>query len=169
MPIFWIFYGVFFTNFSLSVACQTQPCTLKQYSFSRDRDSMENYALFGYTFKNLTVTSHKNCFEHCAWDCRCISFNYLTTAKKDNCQLNEENKYLKPGALKRKEGYSYHEIGIDYNVKVREAKKIRCKIIRRYARFLSERLLGNSDERLLGNKRERLLGNMVRTWREVAR
>lgn len=112
---FWIVYCVIFT-----VACQIKPCTVKQYHFSRERDSVENYALCGYSFKNLTVSSHKNCFEHCAWDCRCISFNYVITANKDNCQLNEENRHLNPGALKRRDGHSYHEIGIDYNVKVRE-------------------------------------------------
>lgn len=112
---FWIVYCVIFT-----VACQIKPCTVKQYHFSRERDSVENYALCGYSFKNLTVSSHKNCFEHCAWDCRCISFNYVITANKDNCQLNVENRHLNPGALKRRDGHSYHEIGIDYNVKVRE-------------------------------------------------
>ena len=80
---------------------------------------MENHALYGYVFENLTVSNHKNCFEHCAWDCRCMSFNFVTTAKKKNCQLNEQNRYLKPGALKRTYGHSYHEIGIDYNIKVR--------------------------------------------------
>lgn len=115
--IFWIFYNVIFT-----AACQVKPCTVRQYHFSRERDSMENYALCGYSFKNLTVSSHKHCFEHCVWECRCISFNYLITARKDNCQLNEENRYLSPGALKRRDGHSYHEIGIDYNVKVRETE-----------------------------------------------
>ena len=115
--IFWIFYNVIFT-----AACQVKPCTVRQYHFSRERDSMENYALCGYSFKNLTVSSHKHCFEHCVWECRCISFNYLITATKDNCQLNEENRYLSPRALKRRHGHSYHEIGIDYNVKVRDTE-----------------------------------------------
>lgn len=113
--IFWIFYNVIFT-----AACQVKPCTVRQYHFSRERDSVENYALCGYSFKNLTVSSHKHCFEHCVWECRCISFNYLITARKDNCQLNDENRYLNPGALKRRDGHSYHEIGIDYNVEVRK-------------------------------------------------
>ncbi|XP_078350189.1 microfibril-associated glycoprotein 4-like isoform X2 [Oculina patagonica] len=115
--MFWISCGVVVTNCSSSATCQIKPCTVKQYHYSRERDSVENYALCGYSFKNLTVPSHKHCFEHCAWDCRCISFNYLITTSKENCQLNEENKFLKPGALKRRDGHSYHEIGIDYNVK----------------------------------------------------
>lgn len=146
--IFWIFCEVF-TNCSSSEACHTKPCTVKQYHFSRERDSVENYALCGYSFKNLTVPSHKHCFEHCAWDCRCISFNYLITASKENCQLNEENKHLKPGALKRRDGHSYHEIGIDYNVKVREAKTFcmsQHRSLTLITRFLSKRLLGSITE-----------------------
>ena len=81
--IFWVVYNVIFTS-----ACQMKPCTVRQYHFSRERDSVENHALCGYSFKNLTVSSHKNCFEHCAWDCRCISFNYLITANKDNCHVD---------------------------------------------------------------------------------
>ena len=40
------------------------------------------------------------------------------TSTHHNCQLNDENRHLKPGALKQMEGHSYHEIRIDYNVKV---------------------------------------------------
>jgi len=49
-----------------------------------------------------------------------VSFNYLITASHNNCQLNNENRYLKPDALKQMEGHSYHELGIDYNVKVKK-------------------------------------------------
>ena len=115
--ILWIFYEAFFTN-SLLAVCQRQQCTVKEFYFSRDRDNVDNYALCGYTFKNLTVRSHKHCFEHCASDCRCVSFNYVITTNQGNCQLNEENRYLKPDALKQMEGHSYHEIGIYYNFKV---------------------------------------------------
>lgn len=115
--IFWICSAIFVTN-SLSAACQRQRCTVRQFHFSSERDSVEDHALCGYTFKNLTVRSQKNCFEQCAWDCRCVSFNSLMTSTHHNCQLNDENRHLKPGALKQMEGHSYHEIRIDYNVKV---------------------------------------------------
>lgn len=119
--LFWVL-SVVFTSCNSSATCQTKPCTVKHYHFSKGRDSLENYALCGYSFKNLSVTSHKSCFEHCAWDCRCISFNYVISASKDNCHLNDENKHLKPEALKRRDGHSYHDIQIDYNVKVRKIK-----------------------------------------------
>ena len=115
--LFCTFYGIFFTN-GLSAACPRQQCTVKQFQFSQERDSLDNYALLGYTYKNLTVSSHKTCFEQCAWDCQCASFNYVLTANHGNCQLNEDNRFLKPGALKQLEGHSYHDIVIDYNVEV---------------------------------------------------
>ena len=116
----WILYGVFFTNYGCSQSnmCAIKPCSVKQYSFSRERNSVENHALYDHSFKNLTVQSHKDCFENCAWDCRCKSFNFVTRMKQKNCQLNEQDRYVEPGALKRTIGFSYHEIGIEYNIKV---------------------------------------------------
>ena len=142
--IFWVVYNVIFT-----AACQMKPCTVRQYHFSRERDSVENHALCGYSFKNLTVSSHKNCFEHCAWDCRCISFNYLIAANKDNCQLNDENRHLNPTALQKRDGHSYHEIGIDYNVKVREREVCLQTHSRDYA-LLGRDTAKRNDSGLLG-------------------
>lgn len=115
--LFLILCGIFVSN-NLSDACQRQQCTVKQFRFSLERDSLENYAFWGFVFKNITVSSRKHCFEQCAWDCRCVSFNYMMTVSQDNCQMNEENRYLRPGALKQIPGHSYHDIVIDYNVKV---------------------------------------------------
>ena len=116
----WILYSLFFTNYGCSQSnmCAIKPCTVKQYSFSRERNSVENHALYDHSFKNLTVQSHKDCFENCAWDCRCKSFNFVTGMKQKNCHLNEQDRYVEPGALKRIIGFSYHEIGIEYNIKV---------------------------------------------------
>ena len=58
------------------------------------------------------------CFRRCLSDCQCISFNYLTTVNQDNCELNEENKYLKPNALQAKPGIQYYDLVFDYNVVV---------------------------------------------------
>ena len=116
----WVLYSVFFTNYGCSQSnmCAIKPCSVKQYSFSRERNGVENHALYGHSFKNLTVQSHKDCFENCAWDCRCKSFNFVTGMKQKNCHLNEQDRYVEPGALKRIIGFSYHEIGIEYNIKV---------------------------------------------------
>nr|XP_058970231.1 ryncolin-1-like [Pocillopora verrucosa] len=115
----WILYSLFFTNYGCSQSnmCAIKPCSVKQYSFSRERNSVENHALYDHSFKNLTVQSHKDCFENCAWDCRCKSFNFVTRMKQKNCHLNEQDRYVEPGALKKTIGFSYHEIGIEYNIK----------------------------------------------------
>lgn len=84
---------------------------------------VENHTLSGYVFETFTVSMPVECFRKCQADCRCISFNYLTTGSQDNCKLNEENKYLKPSALERREGSQYYDLVIDYNVVVSEKKK----------------------------------------------
>ena len=80
----------------------------------------EDHALFGHVFKILTVSKAVECFRKCRSDCQCISFNYLTTVNQDNCELNEENKYLKPNALQAKQGSQYYDLIIDYIVVVRK-------------------------------------------------
>ena len=90
------------------------------FFFALGRDMVGNHALYGYAFENLSVTEAVHCFRKCRLDCRCISFNYITKeTNQSNCQLNEQNKYLKPGALKPKEGSQYYDLVIDYNVVVR--------------------------------------------------
>ncbi|KAK2567523.1 Angiopoietin-related protein 1 [Acropora cervicornis] len=103
---------------TLGKPCTRQQCTVKEIRCSQEQGSLENYALNGFAFKNTSVSSFKKCFEHCVRDCRCISFNYVNKAATghDICQLNEENRYLRPNALKQMAGYSYHDIVIDYNV-----------------------------------------------------
>lgn len=81
-----------------------------------------NHMLAGYVFETLTVSMPVECFRKCQANCRCISFNYVATGSQDNCELNEENKYLKPSALKRREGGQYYDLVIDYNVAVGETK-----------------------------------------------
>ncbi|XP_078351192.1 uncharacterized protein LOC144635940 [Oculina patagonica] len=86
------------------------------YYFTTGRNMVEDHSLFGHVFKTFTVSMPVECFRKCRSDCQCISFNYLTTVNQDNCELNEENKHLKPNALQNKEGSQYYDLVIDYNV-----------------------------------------------------
>lgn len=117
--IFCFLLCFFFTQ-TWGKTCTRQQCTVKEIRCSQEQGSLENYALNGFAFKNISVSSFKKCFEHCARDCRCISFNYVNKAAAghDLCQLNEENRYLRHNELKQMAGYSYHDIVIDYNVEV---------------------------------------------------
>ena len=51
----------------------------------------------------------------------------MTHFNQDNCQLNEENRYLKPGALIPMEGSQYYDLGIIYHAEVKS--KALLKII----------------------------------------
>ena len=92
------------------------------FYFATGRNMVDNHRLFGYVFETLTVSMPVECFRKCQADCRCISFNYLTTASQENCELNEENKNTKPSALKPRDGGQYYDLIIDYNVVVSETK-----------------------------------------------
>ena len=87
------------------------------YYFATGRNMVEDHSLSGYVFKTFTVTMPVQCFRKCRSDCRCISFNYITV-NQDNCELNEENKYLKPNAIRLKEGSQNYDLVINYNVVV---------------------------------------------------
>ncbi|KAL9989534.1 hypothetical protein ACROYT_G004096 [Oculina patagonica] len=77
----------------------------------------DGYALVGHAFENVSVAGVLNCYQTCQPNCRCISFNFLTNVQQDNCQLNEENRHLKPGALMPLRGSQYYDVVIDYSVK----------------------------------------------------
>ncbi|KAJ7379796.1 hypothetical protein OS493_012542 [Desmophyllum pertusum] len=107
----------------LGVSCTQSSCHGNflpgGFYFAAGRNMVENHWLSGYVFETLTVSLPVQCFRKCRSNCRCISFNYLTTVNQpDNCELNEENKYLKPDALQPKEGSQYYDLVIDYNVVV---------------------------------------------------
>ena len=78
----------------------------------------EGYALVGYVFQNVSLPRALSCYQTCQSSCRCISFNFLTNVNQDNCQLNEENRHLKPGALIPMEGSQYYDLVMEYSVKV---------------------------------------------------
>ena len=88
------------------------------FSFAIGRNMVDGYALLGHVFENVSVAGVIHCYHTCQPNCRCISFNFLTTVNQDNCQLNSENKHLKPGALVRMEGSYYYDLVIKYNLKV---------------------------------------------------
>lgn len=109
------------------VSYSEPPCHDNRYLpggfyFATGRNMVDNHRLSGYVFKTLTVSMPVECFRKCQANCRCISFNYLTTGSQDNCELNEENKYLKPSALEPRERGQYYDLVIDYNVVVSKTK-----------------------------------------------
>ena len=94
-------------------------CFTGEYFFAPERNMVNSHALRGHVFDNFTVTQPIDCFRKCRSDCRCISFNYLTNVKENNCELNEENRYTNFTALKYLEGSEYYDLTMNYDIRVR--------------------------------------------------
>lgn len=95
-------------------SCVSGKC-LVSFHFTIGRNAVDGHALLGHVFANVSVTEVMDCHRACQSNCRCLSFNFLTHSSQDNCQLNEENRHLKPGALTPMEGFQYYDLGIIYN------------------------------------------------------
>ncbi|KAJ7352949.1 hypothetical protein OS493_032888 [Desmophyllum pertusum] len=77
---------------------------------------VEKHVLSNSVVERFTVSGPKECFRKCRLNCQCISFNYWTTKNVDNCELNKENRHLKPSYLRQDPGAQYYDLVIDYNV-----------------------------------------------------
>ena len=99
-------------------SCVTGKC-LVSFNFTIRRNVVDGHALLGHVFANVSATGVMDCHRACQSNCRCLSFNFLTHSSQDNCQLNEENRHLKPGALIPMEGFQYYDLGIIYNSEVK--------------------------------------------------
>ena len=99
-------------------SCSSGTCLAGGFFFSAERNMLNNNALLGHVIENVTVSRPSKCFKRCANDCRCISFNYLTTsADESKCQLNEESRHTKREALQPQVDSQYYDLVIDYNIK----------------------------------------------------
>ena len=90
-------------------SCSDDKCPVS-FHFIIGRNMVDGHALVGHVFANVSVTKVMDCYRACQPNCRCISFNFLKYSNQDNCQLNEENRHLKPGALMAKEDSQYYDI-----------------------------------------------------------
>ena len=90
----------------------------QKFKFVINEDVIPDHVLEGHVFKNLTVDKVTHCHMMCRDDCRCISMNYIHNNQKDNCEMNDANKEMKPAALKYKAGASYYDLVREYKVDV---------------------------------------------------
>ena len=51
-------------------------CLLGGFYFVSGRNMVVDHSIQGAGFLNLTVSSPRECFRECSWNCRCISFNF---------------------------------------------------------------------------------------------
>ena len=125
-----LFSGIMMTLPLLVILHSAQPgvlssinnCLTGGFFFASGRNMINNYALRGHLLRQMTVTQPIRCFEKCQSDCRCISFNYLTDVNKNNCELNEESRYINFSALKPLEGSQYYDLIVSYDIRVRKAE-----------------------------------------------
>ena len=99
-------------------SCSDDKCPVS-FHFIIGRNMVDGHALVGHVFANVSVTKVMECYRACQSNCCCISFNFLKYSNQDNCQLNEENRHLKPGALMAKEDSQYYDLVVRYNIAVR--------------------------------------------------
>ena len=92
--------------------------TCQNFNFVIDENVIPNHALEGHVYKKSTVSKVTHCHMMCKDDCRCISMNYIHNKQRDNCELNDVNKEMKPTALKYKPGASYYDLVREYKVNV---------------------------------------------------
>ncbi|KAL9963769.1 hypothetical protein ACROYT_G027309 [Oculina patagonica] len=96
------------------LVCADKIC--QNFKFFIDQDLVEDHALEGHVIRNSTVDRVTQCHIMCKDDCRCLSMNYIHNTQKDNCQLNEVNKKMKPAALKYKAGAKYYDLVREYSI-----------------------------------------------------
>lgn len=91
----------------------------QNFHFELDKAVLEDHTLDGHVFERRTVKTAAQCHAMCKDNCRCVSMNYLPTAKEDNCELNDENKERKPDSLKFKSNVQYYGLLRSYTIEVR--------------------------------------------------
>lgn len=108
---------VLFSFIIVATAQQQRIC--QHFQFTVDRDVVNDHALEGHVFERHTVTSGAQCHVMCRGNCRCVSMNYLSTVKENNCELNDENVGKRPDALKYKSKAHYYSLVRSYTMEVR--------------------------------------------------
>ena len=98
--------------------CFQENCPNVGYFFAVGKNIVDKHFLRRSVISKFTVLEPVQCFRKCRLECQCISFNYWTTKKENNCELNYENRYLKPSELKLQVGAQYYDLVMAYNVVV---------------------------------------------------
>ena len=108
----WIKLFIMFHMLKEHLVCTDKIC--QNFKFSIDQDVLADYTLEGHVFKSVTVDRVSECHVTCKDDCRCISMNFLQNIPRNNCQLNDVNKIMRPEALKYKPGTNYYDLVREY-------------------------------------------------------
>ena len=74
--------------------------------FIEERHVINNKALIGHSFKNLTAHASHQFLSACVSSCRCLAFQIQET----RCELLDQNRLLTPHDFQKVQGYKYFDV-----------------------------------------------------------
>lgn len=99
-----VVFGIILVSCCLPIhtmgTCTAQgSCPTVGYFFALGKNMVDKHSLSEFGIEIVTVSSPNECFRRCRLNCQCISFKYRTTQNRWNCELNAQNRHLKPMSL----------------------------------------------------------------------
>ncbi|XP_031567938.1 uncharacterized protein LOC116302717 [Actinia tenebrosa] len=95
------------TQYVAMVTANQNICPAVRYSGSFKADNhVSDHALLGHSYKNVTTSNIKECFNICVMDCACVSYQLFGK----RCELLDGDRHTAPIDFKRKTGYKYYEL-----------------------------------------------------------
>lgn len=99
LALFVLFFGALEAHFT----CKG---TSYKGNFSEERHMINNKALIGHSFQNLTAHASYQCLSACVLSCRCLAFQI----KETRCELLSQHRMLAPGNFQQAQGYKYFDV-----------------------------------------------------------
>ena len=117
-------FNLVISTFLAVVGClitctRQQNCPYVKHVFTLDKNFVADHSLHNHVIATLTVSGAVECYNNCRMNCQCNSLNFWSTKNEKNCELNKENKFLKPYDLHPDLGAQYYNLHVIYSVKVR--------------------------------------------------
>ncbi|RMX45898.1 hypothetical protein pdam_00015074, partial [Pocillopora damicornis] len=101
----------------LITCTRQQNCPYVKHVFAVDKNLVADHSLHNHVIATLTVSGAVECYNNCRMNCQCNSLNFWSTKNEKNCELNKENKFLKPYDLHPDLGAQYYDLHVIYSVK----------------------------------------------------
>jgi len=104
------FMSILCLSMTSLITCSQDICPVPIISYSLVDDDGGNHvrghAIFGHSYKNITVDDVTQCYEKCAYDCRCLSIQ----VSGNRCELVDENRQTTPHCFQPAPGYLFIEL-----------------------------------------------------------
>lgn len=90
-----------------------------KHTFYLDKDLVADHSLRNHVIATSTVSGSVECYNNCRMNYQCNSLNFWSTRKENSCELNKENKFLKPSDSHPDPDALYYDLVVDYSAIVR--------------------------------------------------